>query len=266
MVSHPTTSDGASRRRIVLLGASNVTLNFPRLMTTLRAAYREPLEVFAAHGHGRSYGMRSRILGRELPGIAQSGLFDAIAQAPDAPPSVLLTDFGNDILYGASTDQIVGWISQVLDNLKPHRPRLVMTELPIASVAGLGPKRFRICRQVLFPRCRLTLEQVRIAAESLNREVQRLAAAHSARLIAPRREWYGLDPIHILPKHRNAAWAEILRSWTDGGETFPVRTPTFAERVRYWSLRPEERRLWGFQQTAAQPVVHGNEDFHLSLF
>ncbi len=55
--------------RVILLGASNVTLSFPRLWHGLQRAFDDPLKLFAAHGHGRSFGMWTRIGPRELPSV-----------------------------------------------------------------------------------------------------------------------------------------------------------------------------------------------------
>ncbi|HLQ43549.1 MAG TPA: hypothetical protein VK137_02375, partial [Planctomycetaceae bacterium] len=68
--------------RVILLGASNVTLSFPRLWHGLRRAWSESLELFAAHGHGRSFGIWSRVGPRQLPGIVPCRLWDDLAAQP----------------------------------------------------------------------------------------------------------------------------------------------------------------------------------------
>lgn len=61
-------------RRVVLLGASNIARSLSIVFDSARNAWGSPLDIVAATGHGRSYGMSSRVLGRTLPGILQSGL------------------------------------------------------------------------------------------------------------------------------------------------------------------------------------------------
>jgi hypothetical protein len=86
--------------RIVALGASNLTRGFQTVVATARSMAGPRAEVVAALGHGRSYGMASRLMVRTLPGILQSGLWHQLEVLPPAPTRALVTDVGNDVLYG----------------------------------------------------------------------------------------------------------------------------------------------------------------------
>src|SRR5262245_61538357 len=89
-------NDGAAVRtptcRIVLLGASNLTRGISTAVETAGTLLGRPLEVLAAFGHGRSYGMSNCVLGRSLPGIVECGLWRSLAALPPAPTSALVTD------------------------------------------------------------------------------------------------------------------------------------------------------------------------------
>jgi hypothetical protein len=86
--------------RVVALGASNLTRGFHEVVSASRAAWGPDVQILAALGHGRSYGARSRLLTRRLPGILDSGLWPALEAMPAVPTRALVTDVGNDILYG----------------------------------------------------------------------------------------------------------------------------------------------------------------------
>ena len=75
-------------RRVVLLGASNLTRGISTVVATAQRVWGQPLEVLAALGHGRSYGIESRVLGRRLPGILNSGLWEALDRSPASPTAV----------------------------------------------------------------------------------------------------------------------------------------------------------------------------------
>ena len=96
------------RPRVVLLGASNLTRGISTAVETTRRAVGGPAEYFIAMGHGRSYGARSRVMGRGLPGITECGLWGALGD-DHSPTYALLTDVGNDVAYGASVDTITGF-------------------------------------------------------------------------------------------------------------------------------------------------------------
>src|SRR5947207_14876376 len=86
--------------RVVALGASNLTRGLRIVVSTARQTWGPDIEIFGALGHGRSYGADSRVFVRRLPGILQSGLWRDLAARPPVPTRALVTDVGNDILYG----------------------------------------------------------------------------------------------------------------------------------------------------------------------
>ena len=109
------------RTRVVLLGASNLTRSFPQVVATARALAGEPIEVVAALGHGRSFGLRSRVLARSLPGIVGCGLWAALDGAPArARTLALVTDVGNDIVYGVGVETIREWVETCVSRLEEH--------------------------------------------------------------------------------------------------------------------------------------------------
>ena len=75
------------------------------------------VEVLAALGHGRSYGAHSRFVFRTLPGILESGLWQELESRPQLPTRGLVTDIGNDIFYGFSPEQTLGWIESYFGSI-----------------------------------------------------------------------------------------------------------------------------------------------------
>src|SRR2546423_15371382 len=103
-----------SMRRVILLGASNLTRSFPTVVATVRQTWYEPVEIMAAMGHGRSYGQDSSVLGRKISGIFPCALWRDLQNRPPLPTAALVTDIGNGILYGISTDRLLDWVERCL--------------------------------------------------------------------------------------------------------------------------------------------------------
>ena len=167
-----------------------------------RAGPRSPrlgcaMEVLAALGHGRSYGLESRVLGRSLPGILQSGLWPALAARQSGEVAALVTDVGNDIVYGARPAAILEWIAECLTRLAVARARTVITLLPLAGISALPPWRYRLLRTLLFPGCRLSFADALDCAFAVQTGLVALAARFAAVTIEPRTTWYRFDPIHL---------------------------------------------------------------------
>jgi hypothetical protein len=244
-------------RRVVALGASNLTRGLRTVVAAARETWGPDVEVVAALGHGRSYGGESRFVGRTLPGILQSGLWSELARRPAAPTRALLTDVGNDVAYGHGAERTLAWVEQCLDRLAPLTSDVTLTDLPLASLRRLSRAKYLAFRTVLVPSCRLPLGRVLEEAERVSEGLVAIAARRSLRLVRVRPEWYGFDPIHIRRRRWRAAWREILLG-EDGeaGRGAPRRTVPSAdalvEALRLYALPPERRRVFGRELVAPQ--------------
>lgn len=244
---------GDAVRRVVLLGASNLTKG---IGTVVESAYRfwgRPLEVLTALGHGRSYGRASRVMGRQLPGILECGLWPALGRFPGPPTAALVTDIGNDLLYGEPVEQIVDWLEQCLDRLAAVEARTVVTLLPLDNLHTISRARFTLMRTLLFPYSRLTLEVIRERARALDEHLRRMAVERGCGLVSQRAAWYGFDPIHIRPFQRRWAWPEILASWSAQPTVCEAVRGTLARTLYLRSRVPHRRWVFGFEQRGQQP-------------
>jgi hypothetical protein len=234
--------------RVVALGASNLTRGFHTVVATARAAWGLDVEVIAALGHGRSYGARSRLAFRTLPGILESGLWRELAARPAAPTRGLVTDVGNDILYGYSVEQTLAWVDEALARLQRHSDDVVLTDLPLHSIRRLSRAKFLLFRSILVPSCRLSLEQVLERAERVDAGLAALARARGVRLLHLDPRWYGIDPIHIRPALWWPAWQEILGSRAAAGRQPGSR----GEALRLYFMAPERQWLLGRERQRPQ--------------
>jgi hypothetical protein len=240
-------------RRVILLGASNLVRGLSTLLNTAAAIWGSPLDVLAAFGHGRSYGLRTTMLCRELPGIAECGLWAALARRPPAPTAALITDIGNDLLLDVPPRQIAAWVEECVERVRAVDARVVLTALPLCSVATLSSWRFVLLRTILFPGCRLRLDTVLGRARDLDDRLRELARRHGLRLVEQQPEWYGFDPIHIRRRHLVSAWRTILSPWSAA----PAAMVNGSSLRRWLYLRllaPERRWLLGREYRTAQPA------------
>lgn len=215
--------------RAVLLGASNLTLAWPRIMRLLQSRFTGPLDIYTAQGLGRSYVCARSSMGlRQLPGILTSELWQALPSAEEQPTQTvgLLTDFGNDLLYGRRPEDIVQAAQTVVQRLREQFPEchLVVTRPPLHSVQTLGAWRFTISRTVLFPLSRLSLQDIKDMTQQLDAGLCQLAENQQLPLFQPRGEWYGIDPIHVRYPFQETAFAEMMALWPD--MSVPPESPT----------------------------------------
>ena len=245
----PTPDMPSEVTRVVALGASNLTLGLETVLSAARGAWSGDFEVLAALGYGRSYGAPSSIAGRTLPGILQSGLWAELRRLPAARTLGVITDVGNDILYGFPPAQIVAWVEEAADRLLAHARKVVITGLPVHSVSRLSWARFLLFRSLFFPPSRVSRDQAFERVDEVNRRLAALAAARGLRLVHLRPEWYGFDPIHFRPAVWPAAWREIVI----GDDPAHAAAPFSAlEWALLHTFPPERRWLFGLEQATRQ--------------
>ena len=216
----------------------------------------------AACGHGRSYGAPSRFLFRTLPSILKSGLWAELEQRPHVVTRALVTDVGNDILYGFSVARILDWVEKVLVRLKVVTNDIVLTDLPLASVHRLSNPKFLAFRSILVPSCRLSLTQVTDRAEHVNDGLATLATAYGAKFFRLDPAWYGFDPIHMRPSRWRNAWEQILGAQSVSGRN----VGSVIESLKLYMMRPERRWIFGMEQVSLQSGVALRSGGHVWLY
>lgn len=252
-------------RRVIILGASNVVLGLPSLVETARNAWGQPLDILAATGHGRSFGLASTVLGRTLPGIVRCGIWEALRERPPAPTAALVTDIGNDLLYGAQVATILRWLEQCLERLAPQVQRLVVTRLPLESLAAAPEWKIRLLTSLFFPGSHINRDAALVQAVELDQQLLTFARRYGAYVVQPHYEWYGWDPIHIARRHRAAAWRAYLTCWSNGQP--PARaTASWHLWLLLQRARPQQRKLFGMERCHVQPTVKLVDGSTISLY
>jgi hypothetical protein len=237
--------------RVIALGASNLTRGFHTVVSAARTSWGPDVEVLAALGHGRSYGARSQFVFRTLPGILDSGLWRELESRPRLPTRGLVTDVGNDILYGFSPEVTLGWVEEALIRLRRVTEDIVLTDLPLFNIRRISTQKFLVFRSILVPSCHLSLAQVQERSERVEDGLLSLSASYGARFVRLDPAWYGIDPIHIRPALWRPAWEAILGAHSEGGRNGRFRV----EGLRLYLMQPERRWMFGVEQVTPQSGV-----------
>jgi len=235
--------------RVVALGASNLTRGLQSVVAAARDEFGPDVDVVAALGHGRSYGADSHFIGRRLPGILQCGLWRALDELPPAPTRAVVSDVGNDILYGFAPTAILDWVRETIERLQRHTGDITLAGLPYSGISRVSPLKFTIMRTALFPRCRLTLADVTDRAAFIEDGLRTLARTRGLRFVAMNPDWYGFDPIHIRPSLWQSVWRQML------AVDPPHRARSPLEGLHLYRLRPEHQWMFGIEQITPQ---HGH--------
>jgi hypothetical protein len=219
-----------------------------------------------AMGHGRSYWQHSSVLGRKIPGIFPCALWRDLQMREKLPTTALVTDIGNDFLYGATPERLLEGVKCCLDRLAEADATTIITQLPADSIDGLGERRFRFFRRLFFPRSAIMLDDAKRYARDMNRRLAELADARKISVIPVSAKWYGLDPIHIRRRSEREAWPALLAGWRADDQSFALPRPSLSLIAYLASLAPLEWSQFGILRRAPQPCGRLHDGTTISLF
>ena len=266
-------AEGAAAQGIVVIGASNVSRGLANLVATVRVRSPELADLYVAAGHGRSYGANSRMWMRRLPSILWCGLWRALdrngfgdTNAPAVPQlRAIVTDIGNDLLYGFSVDQVAAWVWESVARLAARHASIAITRLPLESIATVGMVRYRLLRTLYVPGCTLSLEALKEAAARLDAAILEIAKDHRATVIEQPGEWYGLDAIHVRRQKIAAVWQQACDVWAMPAARGPVQA-SVGEWGRLGRSSAEVRMLAGRMRFTPQPAVHLKSGMRVAMY
>lgn len=254
---------------VILLGASNLTRDFPLIIRLLQGSIESPLEIYTAMGHGRSYGNWSHLLYRALPGISKCEIWDVISvnNTETRKPIALLTDIGNDLIYGQSVDVIFGWIESCISQLQKIDARITITLLPEESISQLSTIRFELTRRLFFPKNKTSLTDLKQRVQLLNRRLSELAQQDQIAIVKIPSDWYGFDPIHYRYSRRATLWKRILSHWNFSfSSNHSIQNRWFDFLYSFYHLQPALKRQWGKTYHSPQPTRMLDDGTRISVF
>ena len=255
-----------SPQRVILLGASNVTRSIRVIYKTLERHFAQPLELLSAHGHGRSYGLETSVLGRRLSSIRDCGLWNALAHRESRPAKVLVTDIGNDLIYGQTAERLMDWVRDCLDRVQSMDAEVVVTQLPVANFDRITPWTYRVMKTIFFPSCRVDLPKILARAEKVSGLLEAEVASRNICFVEPYATWYGWDPVHIKRRYWREAWPDILQFSHQQTTDKTSRGLSFWQKVRLKFHAPQQRVVLGFSQRKTQPVACFRDGSTVSYF
>lgn len=255
-----------TRRRFVLLGASNLSMSFPKVVELARATSEGPAEFFVAMGLGRSYGQESKFFGKKFSGILKCGIWTALDHAPARETVAVIADVGNDLAYGAPVETIIAWVEEALDRLARHGAKVVLNNVPIASLRTVGALRFWTMRTLLFPRCGLSRRELLDRAEALSEALEKVAQEREIPAFSGEIAWYGFDPIHPRRARAGEIWTRMLGAYATSNEQFAWAAPSRDDARRLRRLHADS---WAHSQASndgAPPRARLADGTTLELF
>lgn len=259
--------DGRPALRAILLGASNLAMTLPFGVDRLRRQAGGPVQVLAACGQGRSFGTWSRFFFvRGLPGILDCGLWQELDRLPPLPTVALVTDVGNDLIYGVDAATVASWVEACLGRLADRGAETVLTLLPLPRLERLTPGQYLVARSILFPGRNVPWSRLQAEARELDARLRQIGRERGIHLVEPEASWYGIDPIHVRRSLRPEAWNRVFSLWPLTSAGLSGRESSSPGRCRPPVFGTAHFRLFGADLRKPQPALRLQDGTTLSLF
>ena len=208
----------------IFLGASNLARSFYGLKSCItRCVFPRPVNFIHAMGPGRGYIRQGGMLNVTYPPILDCDILKAARDKMKNNQQViaLITDIGNDIMYGVSTDEIICGLKSLLSDLNELEASVFITPIPVDLENDIRELYFRVLRRVFFRNSSVSLHQASEAVQFINKFIIQLLNKNII-VINEMKQFCGIDKIHYGLFQSRSAWSHIAYNLTD---TLNVNAP-----------------------------------------
>lgn len=195
----------------IFLGASNLARSFYGLKRCItRCLFPRPVSFIHAMGPGRGYIGQGGILNITYPPILHCDILKAAynRRKINQQVVVLITDIGNDIMYGVPVEEIIGGLQSLFDTLTEFKASIFITSIPVDLKRDVGGFYFRILRRIFFKNSSVEHYQASESIEVINKFIIQ-SLNKNIIAINEMKQFCGIDKIHYSLFKSRSAWSHI---------------------------------------------------------
>jgi len=201
----------------LLMGASNLARGYSMLSHHLSECLeKNKTEFLNALGPGRGFCARGGIFNITYSPIQDCPIIESGGKkSKEALHTVaLITDIGNDLMYGVSADNLIESLDIMIDEILKWDAEIFMTPIHINPKKDISPTIFFVLRFLLYPSSKVNYEELDLFVLKINdyleKKVRRNEKMH---LITGLEKFAGLDRIHYSLFKTHTAWSTIAENF-----------------------------------------------------
>ena len=195
----------------VLMGASNLARGYGALAHCFESCLApDPVEILHAMGPGRGYCAEGGIFNVTYPAIGSSGILESISERAEKPRRVLalITDIGNDIMYGVSSRALTACLTTLLQKLNTFDAEVFVHPIPLDFSEDVSKSQFHILKSIFYPQSAIDYETAKGAVTTVNGFLQAQAGGR-IHLLPSAKDFCGVDKIHYSIFCGHQAWSVV---------------------------------------------------------
>ncbi len=124
--------------------------------------------------------------------------------------AVLITDIGNDLMYGVSSDTLIESLDGMIGRMLKWEAEIFLTSIHVDLKKDVSPTTFLILRFLFYPSSKVTYEETDLFVSKINEYLEEKARKNEkVHLITGMEAFAGSDKIHYSLLKTHAAWSKV---------------------------------------------------------
>ncbi len=181
-------------------------------------------------GPGRGYCAEGGIFNITYPPIGSSEIMESAKKRAEGARKViaLITDIGNDIMYGVPVDEITACLNTVFQKLDTIEAEVFVHPIPLNFSEDVSKLQFRVLRSIFYPNSVIDYNKAAEAVTTVN-DFLRAKAGGRIHLLPSAKDFCGVDKIHYSIFHSHKAWSRVV------AEMLRVLPDPQVGKIGWWS-------------------------------
>ena len=200
-----------SNTLFLLMGASNLARGYSMLTRHISSCFeKNKTEFLNALGPGRGFCAKGGMFNFTYPPIQGCRILDAAEKKSCDTRVVLITDIGNDLMYGVSADTLIESLDGLIDRALQLDAAIFLTSIHVNLKKDVSPTTFFILKSFFYPGSSITYEETDLFIIKVNGYLKEKAEQNKrVHLISGMGSFAGADKIHYSLLKTHSAWEKI---------------------------------------------------------
>ena len=124
--------------------------------------------------------------------------------------AVLITDIGNDLMYGVSAETLIASLNEIIDRMLGWNANIFLTSIHVNLKKDVSPTTFLLLRFLFYPGSKVAFDEVDLFVTKVNRYLEEKSRINErVHLIKGMETFAGLDKIHFSLFKAHSAWSKV---------------------------------------------------------
>ena len=202
----------------LFMGASNLSRGYSLLTRYLsRCLGVQNIEFLNALGPGRGFCAKGGMFNFIYSPIQDCQIIEAVDKKTKIPRVVLITDLGNDLMYGVTPDALIECLDTLIDRMLKWNADIFLTSIHINMKKDISRRTFYILRFIFYPNSKINYEETDSFIIKVNEYLEEKTRKNQkVHLITGMESYTGLDKIHYSLLKMHKAWSKVTDEifWT----------------------------------------------------